>query len=121
MGLRRHATTEVRTGRSMSKGPDLSAFPIPRKGGAKPIAMDEAAQAAAVEEQEGGQDRHPAAASLSDNTPTDCHSRAPGRDGGNQASGDPADLATRQRPAAHAKFVGADCCDDSEIRRKPVP
>lgn len=53
MGLRRHATTEVRTGRSMSKGPDLSAFPIPRKGGAKPIAMDEAAQAAAVEEQRG--------------------------------------------------------------------
>lgn len=26
----------------MSKGPDLSAFPIPRKGSAKPLAMDEA-------------------------------------------------------------------------------
>lgn len=25
----------------MSKGPDLSAFPIPRKGGAKPLALDE--------------------------------------------------------------------------------
>lgn len=25
----------------MSKGPDLSAFPIPRKGGAKPLAVDE--------------------------------------------------------------------------------
>jgi len=30
----------------MSKGPDLSAFPIPRKGGAKPIAADEANEAA---------------------------------------------------------------------------
>lgn len=39
----------------MSKGPDLSAFPIPRKGGAKPIAMDEAAEVAAVEEQRGGE------------------------------------------------------------------
>jgi len=37
----------------MSKGPDLSAFPIPRKGGAKPIAMDEAAEVAAAEEQRG--------------------------------------------------------------------
>lgn len=25
----------------MSKGPDLSAFPIPRKGGARPLAVDE--------------------------------------------------------------------------------
>lgn len=33
----------------MSKGPDLSAFPIPRKGGAKPISMDEAAEVAADE------------------------------------------------------------------------
>jgi hypothetical protein len=39
----------------MSKGPDLSAFPIPRKGGAKPIAMDEAAETAAAEEQRGGE------------------------------------------------------------------
>ena len=39
----------------MSKGPDLSAFPIPRKGGAKPIDMDEGASAAAAEEQPGGQ------------------------------------------------------------------
>lgn len=31
----------------MSKGPDLSAFPIPRKGGARPIALDEATEAAA--------------------------------------------------------------------------
>jgi hypothetical protein len=35
----------------MGKGPDLSAFPIPRKGGAKPIAVDEAAETRAREEQ----------------------------------------------------------------------
>jgi hypothetical protein len=35
----------------MSKGPDLSAFPIPRKGGARPIAMDDAATNAPVEDQ----------------------------------------------------------------------
>ena len=34
----------------MTKGPDLSVFPIPRKGGAKPIAMDEAAEAAAADQ-----------------------------------------------------------------------
>lgn len=39
----------------MSKGPDLSAFPIPRKGGAKPIPMDEAAEVTAVEEQRAGE------------------------------------------------------------------
>jgi hypothetical protein len=53
--LRVNATAEIRKGGSVSKGPDLSAFPIPRKGGAKPIAMDEAAQNAAVEEQRGGE------------------------------------------------------------------
>ncbi len=37
----------------MSKGPDLSAFPIPRKGGAKPIAMDEATEAAVADPSEG--------------------------------------------------------------------
>ena len=35
----------------MSKGPDLSAFPIPRKGGAKPIAVDELAETAVAEEE----------------------------------------------------------------------
>jgi hypothetical protein len=55
MELRGDATTEVRKGGGMSKGPDLSAFPIPRKGGAKPIAMDEAAEVAAAEEQRGGE------------------------------------------------------------------
>ncbi len=35
----------------MSKGPDLSAFPIPRKGSAKPIVMDEAAEATAADQQ----------------------------------------------------------------------
>ena len=41
MGLRIHASAEVRKGHSMSKAPDLSAFPIPRKGGARPIEVDE--------------------------------------------------------------------------------
>jgi len=40
--LRIHASAEVRKGRSMSKAPDLSAFPIPRKGGARPIQVDDA-------------------------------------------------------------------------------
>ncbi|MGR3715241.1 MAG: hypothetical protein ACU0B1_00670 [Thermohalobaculum sp.] len=31
----------------MSKAPDLSAFPIPRKGGARPIEIDEASQSPA--------------------------------------------------------------------------
>jgi len=34
----------------MNKGPDQSSFPIPRKGGAKPIAAEETAEIAAVEE-----------------------------------------------------------------------
>ena len=55
MELRGNATAEIRKGGRMSKGPDLSAFPIPRKGGAKPIAMDEAAETAAAEEQRGGE------------------------------------------------------------------
>ena len=42
MGLRIGAATEVRKGGRMSKAPDLSAFPIPRKGGARPIEMDAA-------------------------------------------------------------------------------
>jgi len=56
MELRSHAVAEVRKGGSlMGKGPDLSAFPIPRKGGAKPIAMDEAAERAGAEEEWGGE------------------------------------------------------------------
>lgn len=56
MELRGHTVAEVRkSGRVMGKGPDLSAFPIPRKGGAKPIAMDEAREPAAAEEQRGGE------------------------------------------------------------------
>ena len=57
MELRGSATAEVRKGGRMSKGPDLSAFPIPRKGGARPIAMDEAAETAAIEEQRAGEGR----------------------------------------------------------------
>lgn len=45
MGLRVHAVAEVRKGGSMSKAPDLSAFPIPRKGGARPIEVEEAGEA----------------------------------------------------------------------------
>jgi hypothetical protein len=55
MELRSCATAEVRTSSSMSKGPDLSAFPIPRKGGAKPIAMNEPAEVTAANEQREGE------------------------------------------------------------------
>src|SRR5689334_8197569 len=41
MDLRVCALAEIRKGSGMSKAPDLSAFPIPRKGGAKPIVDDE--------------------------------------------------------------------------------
>ncbi len=53
MELRSHAAPQIRKGGGMSKGPDLSAFPIPRKGGAKPIAMDEATDSAADQTGEG--------------------------------------------------------------------
>ena len=42
MDLRVYALAEIRKGGSMSKAPDLSAFPIPRKGDAKPIVADDA-------------------------------------------------------------------------------
>jgi hypothetical protein len=45
MALRIYATAEIRKDGSMSKAPDLSAFPIPRKGGARPIEIEEAAEA----------------------------------------------------------------------------
>ncbi len=47
MEIRICAAAEVRKGCSMSKAPDLSAFPIPRKGGARPIDVDEVAVSAA--------------------------------------------------------------------------
>ncbi len=53
MELRSRAAPQVRKGGGMSKGPDLSAFPIPRKGGAKPIAMNEANDVAADRSREG--------------------------------------------------------------------
>ena len=40
MELRRHAPAESRKGSGVSKGPDLSIFPIPRKGTAKPLSTD---------------------------------------------------------------------------------
>lgn len=42
MDLRIYASAQIRKGLSMSKAPDLSAFPIPRKGGARPIEADDA-------------------------------------------------------------------------------
>ncbi len=51
MEIRVYAPTQGRKGESMSKSPDLSAFPIPRKGGAKPIDMDDASASAAAEGQ----------------------------------------------------------------------
>ena len=41
MDLRIYASAEVRKGGSMSRAPDLSAFPIPRKGTARPIVGDD--------------------------------------------------------------------------------
>lgn len=54
MEVRYNAATEVREGGGMSKGPDLSAFPIPRKGGAKPIALDNPAALTYVEDEKEG-------------------------------------------------------------------
>src|SRR5215472_1457539 len=51
MDLRICALAEVRKGGSMSKAPDLSAFPIPRKGSARPIIGEEIAAA-----REGGEE-----------------------------------------------------------------
>ena len=58
MELRIHASTEVPKGCLMSKAPDLSAFPIPRKGAARPIEVAETAPAAEDVERagEGAQD-----------------------------------------------------------------
>jgi len=42
--LRIYATAEVRKGGCVSKAPDLSAFPIPRKGGARPIELGDVAE-----------------------------------------------------------------------------
>ena len=53
MELRIYAPAEIRKGGSMSKAPDLSAFPIPRKGGARPI-MGDAAEAAELGAGEAG-------------------------------------------------------------------
>jgi hypothetical protein len=39
----------------MSKGPDLSAFPIPRKGGAKPITVDDTGDVAFVRQEGDGE------------------------------------------------------------------
>jgi len=59
VALRKCEVAEVRKGCSMSKGPDLSAFPIPRKGGARPIIMDEAAESVQVDEQETSEGARP--------------------------------------------------------------
>ena len=40
MEIRSHAPPQICEGCGMSKQPDLSAFPIPRKGGARPIASE---------------------------------------------------------------------------------
>ncbi len=49
MGLRIYAAAEVRKGGGVSKPPDLSAFPIPRKGGARPIELDETPEPTALQ------------------------------------------------------------------------
>ena len=40
----------------MSKGPDLSAFPIPRKGGARPISMDDLADTSSAAPERAGEE-----------------------------------------------------------------
>ena len=52
----------------MSKGPDLSAFPIPRKGGARPIDVDDQVDAGGVAPQREGEGRRPNPASRSART-----------------------------------------------------
>ncbi len=49
----------------MTKAPDLSAFPIPRKGGAKPIIGDESEEGRG----EGGSPRPPVAPAIEDTAP----------------------------------------------------
>ena len=61
MGLRVYASAEVRKGRSMSKAPDLSAFPIPRKGGARPIEVDDALEPTALKAPDEGEQSQPPA------------------------------------------------------------
>src|SRR5215471_11683953 len=65
MDLRICAATEVRKGGGMSRAPDLSAFPIPRKGGAKPIIGDETEEARG----EGGDPRPPTESAVEDPDP----------------------------------------------------
>jgi hypothetical protein len=70
MDLRIYALAEIRKGGGMSKAPDLSAFPIPRKGGAKPLLGDDTEAVERGEGEGGAPDQpasvsHPAAASSS--------------------------------------------------------
>ncbi len=61
MELRIRATAEVCKVGGVSKAPDLSAFPIPRKGGARPIEIDEAPEpAVSSATQAGGEAQAPA-------------------------------------------------------------
>ena len=53
MGVRIYAVAEVRKGGGMSKAPDLSAFPIPRKGGARPMEVEETTEAAPAARRDG--------------------------------------------------------------------
>jgi len=45
VAIRSYAAKEDRKGGGVSKGPDLSAFPIPRKGGARPLSVEGSAEA----------------------------------------------------------------------------
>lgn len=64
MELRIYATPKVRKGGSMSKAPDLSAFPIPRKGGARPIEIDETPEPAVPSAPQEGEGAHAPASIL---------------------------------------------------------
>jgi hypothetical protein len=53
MEIRSYAAKENRKGGGVNKGPDLSAFPIPRKGGARPLSVEEPADVVSSYEAQG--------------------------------------------------------------------
>ena len=107
MEIRICAAAEVRKGCSMSKAPDLSAFPIPRKGGARPIDVDEVAVSAApktVEEAERAETADPP------HLLTVVPARAPG----------PAASKNGCRKGARTCFLRSDGRHDSQAGREPL-
>ena len=80
----------------MSKGPDLSAFPIPRKGGARPLSVDEPTEAGA-EDAAPGQGASTAAHSRPVSSPRPATPRSDSLDKAGNAQVKP-----QARPVPHA-------------------